>query len=108
QLDPNFQRVQEMQQETQVLEKASGEAPAEVGQQAQAPAAGTGDLKRTMTNQINSNPASDLTQRQTTPTTQTNTIQNQTGNINNAQGQTNSISNAARATIRLVITRPGA
>ncbi|MGQ0561268.1 MAG: tetratricopeptide repeat protein, partial [Gemmatimonadota bacterium] len=44
QLDPNFQRVQEMQQETQVLEKASGEAPAEVGQQAQAPAAGTGDL----------------------------------------------------------------
>jgi tetratricopeptide (TPR) repeat protein len=110
QLDPNFAPVQEAAQEAGDLQQASTEAPAEVAQQEQgAPAGGTETLAQSMNNEVNGSPATDLTAPQTDPAPPptTNVIQNQAGNINNAQGQSNSVGNAAKATIRLVIPRPG-
>lgn len=110
QLDPNFAPVQEAAQEAGELEQAAAEAPAEVAQQEQGGVAGSGEtLAQSMNNEVNGTPATDLTAPQTEPAPPptTNVIQNQSGNINNAQGQANSVSNAAKATIRLVIPRPG-
>jgi tetratricopeptide (TPR) repeat protein len=109
QLDPNFAPVQEAAQEAGDLQQASTEAPSEVAQQEQGAPAGGETLAQSMNNEVNGTPATDLTTPQTDPTPPptTNVIQNQAGNINNAQGQSNSVGNAAKATIRLVIPRPG-
>jgi hypothetical protein len=109
QLDPNFAPVQEAAQEAGDLEQASTEAPAEVAQQEQGAPAGGETLAQSMNNEVNGSPATDLTAPQSDPAPPptTNVIQNQAGNINNAQGQANSAGNAAKATIRLVIPRPG-
>jgi tetratricopeptide (TPR) repeat protein len=111
QLDPNFAPVQEAAQEAGDLQEASETAPSEVVQQEQGAAVGgTETLAESMNNEVNGTPATDLTapQTQPAPPPTTNVIQNQTGNINNAQGQSNSVGSGAKATIRLVIPRPGA
>lgn len=108
QLDPNFQRAQESQQEAQELQQASEAAPAEVASaQASGPETG-GDLSKSVTDDINGNPGADLTASKAEPPPPTaGPIQNQTGNVNTSQGQTNSVGAAAKATIRLIIRRPG-
>lgn len=113
QLDPNFQRVQVQQQEVAQLQQASAEAPAQVVA-APTPATAVSSLAAQTNNAVNENPGAQLTAPPTTSeqppatTTGTSQAQSQSSNINTSSGNPTGVNNAAKATIRLVITRPGA
>ena len=108
QLDPGFQRAVETQQEAQELQQAAEEAPVEVAAAQSAGPETGGDLSKSVTDDINGNPGADLTASKAEPPPPTaGPIQDQTGNIVTSQGQNNSVGAAAKATIRLIIRRPG-
>lgn len=114
QLDPNFQRATQTEQEAEQITAAAEEAPTEVAAQAAAPApapAGGAELTRSLTNDINTTGGETMTTQTGTSTSGTSTVErvtNEQGNINQSQGRNNSVPDAVKATIRLVIQRPGA
>lgn len=113
-LDPSFQRVQAQQQEAVALQTAVAEPPAEVVKEVvtpSAPVAAEPSLAQALTNEVNNNPATQMTAPpapQTPPaTTQgTNTAQN-TQTPSNAQGNSGGVNNATKAKITITICRPG-
>lgn len=108
QLDPSFQRAQETREEAEILQQAEQEAPVEVAVAEASGITEPDDLSRTVTNDINDNPGADLTASKAEPLQPTaGPIQDQTANIGTSQGQTNSVGGAPKATIRLIIRRPG-
>ena len=107
-LDPSFQRAEDTRQEAEDLEQAAEETPVAVAAAEAGDLAGLDDLSRTVTNDINDNPGEDLTAPKAEPLQPSaGPIQDQTANIGTSQGQTNSVGGAPKATIRLIIRRPG-
>ena len=115
QLDPGFGRAQVQQQEAAELQTAVEVTPETIGELGRVEVApelplpgNTQTLAQQVSNEVNPSPSTTLTQPQTQGNTgATNQTQNQTGNVQTSQGSTGGVTQAAKATINIIIRRPG-
>ena len=114
QLDPNFQRVQVQQIESNQLQQAEQVSTSEIAREGSGEGAGptvtsNTDLLSQVTKETVSSPIDNLQTASSNPTANTGTSQqqNQSANASTSQGQTPGVAQAAKATIIIKITRPG-
>ena len=117
QLDPNFSRATNQQTEATQLQQAeqvstgqiASAAATELPEVSVAASTSTSELLANTLNDVNPTPATTTTQTNSTPqnNSSTNQGQNQQGNIQTSQGNPGGAANAAKATINLIIKRPG-
>jgi tetratricopeptide (TPR) repeat protein len=112
QLDPGFGRATIQQQEAAELQTAVEVTPENIGELTSLTTditlpGETQSLAQQVSDEVVPSPASTMTQTQTSGTTATNQTQNQTGNVQTSQGSTGGVTQAAKATINIIIRRPG-